>query len=96
MFVTGLKGEKPDEAIKAFESIVDKEEEQGEWCVSIASSPLYALTAMLTTHRGFKSLKQLTKLTFRLKRYEASLKYYSKLLPYTKKAVTRKSVYKHD
>ena len=42
------------------------------------------------SYRGFKSLKQLTKLTFRLKRFEQSLGYYSRLLPYTKKAVTRK------
>jgi COP9 signalosome complex subunit 2 len=39
---------------------------------------------------GFKALKQLTKLTFRSKRFEDSLKYYIQLLPYTKKAVTRK------
>lgn len=39
--------------------------------------------------RGFKALKQLTKLTFRLQRFEDSLRYYTRLLPYTKTAVTR-------
>lgn len=38
---------------------------------------------------GFKALKQLTKLTFKLKQYEPALGYYVRLLPYTKKAVTR-------
>ena len=41
---------------------------------------------------GFKSLKQLTKTTFRRKQFERALGYYKRLLPYTKKAVTRKSV----
>lgn len=41
-------------------------------------------------HRGFKALKQLTKITFKLKRFEDSLGYYKRLLPYTKSAVTRK------
>lgn len=39
---------------------------------------------------GFKCLKQLTKLTFKLKRFDESLKHYTRLLPYTRKAVTRK------
>ena len=38
---------------------------------------------------GFKSLKQMTKLTFRLGRHEEALKYYRILLTYTKKGVTR-------
>ncbi|KAK4705365.1 COP9 signalosome complex subunit 2, partial [Phenoliferia sp. Uapishka_3] len=38
---------------------------------------------------GFKSLKQMTKLTFKLGRYEEALKYYRILLTYTKKGVTR-------
>lgn len=38
---------------------------------------------------GFKSLKQMTKLTFRLGRYEEALGYYRVLLTYTKKGVTR-------
>lgn len=38
---------------------------------------------------GFKALKQLTKLTFRLGRYDEALSYYRTLLSYTKKGVTR-------
>ncbi|GAA6019162.1 hypothetical protein JCM10207_006569 [Rhodosporidiobolus poonsookiae] len=38
---------------------------------------------------GFKALKQMTKLTFRLGRYDEALDYYKTLLTYTKKAVTR-------
>ncbi|GAA5992718.1 hypothetical protein JCM10908_006896 [Rhodotorula pacifica] len=38
---------------------------------------------------GFKALKQMTKLTFKLGRYDAALKHYKTLLTYTKKAVTR-------
>ncbi|KAL7004290.1 hypothetical protein EMMF5_006176 [Cystobasidiomycetes sp. EMM_F5] len=41
---------------------------------------------------GFKALKQLRKITFALHRYEQSLAYYQRLLPYTKSAVTRKQV----
>ncbi|POY74004.1 hypothetical protein BMF94_2815 [Rhodotorula taiwanensis] len=38
---------------------------------------------------GFKALKQMTKLTFKLGRYDDALRYYKTLLTYTKKAVTR-------
>lgn len=38
---------------------------------------------------GFKALKQMTKLTFRLGRYDEALAHYKTLLTYTKKAVTR-------
>ncbi|SCZ97918.1 BZ3500_MvSof-1268-A1-R1_Chr7-3g09638 [Microbotryum saponariae] len=38
---------------------------------------------------GFKALKQMTKLTFRLGRYDDALRYYKTLLTYTKKGVTR-------
>ncbi|KAM0750615.1 PCI-domain-containing protein [Meredithblackwellia eburnea MCA 4105] len=38
---------------------------------------------------GFKSLKQMTKLTFKLGRYDEALGYYRTLLTYTKKGVTR-------
>lgn len=38
---------------------------------------------------GFKALKQMTKLTFKLGRYDEALTYYKTLLTYTKKAVTR-------
>ncbi|GAA97468.1 uncharacterized protein L969DRAFT_604511 [Mixia osmundae IAM 14324] len=38
---------------------------------------------------GFKALKQLTKLTFRQKRFDVALAYYTQLLTYIKSAVTR-------
>ncbi|BGP23723.1 hypothetical protein JCM10295v2_002624 [Rhodotorula toruloides] len=38
---------------------------------------------------GFKALKQMTKLTFRLGRYDEALAHYKTLLTYTRKAVTR-------
>ncbi|GAA6050027.1 hypothetical protein JCM3770_001922 [Rhodotorula araucariae] len=38
---------------------------------------------------GFKALKQMTKLTFHLGRYDEALVHYKTLLTYTKKAVTR-------
>ncbi len=38
---------------------------------------------------GFKALKQMTKLTFKLGRYDDALRHYKTLLTYTKKAVTR-------
>lgn len=41
------------------------------------------------TDFGFKSLKQMTKLTFKLGRYSDALSYYKLLLSYTKKGVTR-------
>lgn len=38
---------------------------------------------------GFKSLKQMTKLTFKMEKYESMLKHYTKLLTYIKSAVTK-------
>lgn len=38
---------------------------------------------------GFKALKQMVKLTFKLGRYDEALKHYRTLLSYTKKGVTR-------
>ncbi|TNY18202.1 PCI-domain-containing protein [Rhodotorula diobovata] len=38
---------------------------------------------------GFKALKQMTKLTFKLGRYDEALAHYKTLLTYTRKAVTR-------
>lgn len=38
---------------------------------------------------GFKSLKQMTKLTFKHERYDEALTHYKTLLTYTKKGVTR-------
>ncbi|CAD5208260.1 unnamed protein product [Bursaphelenchus xylophilus] len=38
---------------------------------------------------GFKALKQMIKLTFKMERYDAMLKHYTKLLTYIKSAVTK-------
>ncbi|KAF9132093.1 hypothetical protein BGW39_000812 [Mortierella sp. 14UC] len=38
---------------------------------------------------GFKSLKQMVKLSFKMGNYDKTLEYYNQLLPYTKAAVTR-------
>ncbi|KAF8933629.1 hypothetical protein BGZ52_007154 [Haplosporangium bisporale] len=38
---------------------------------------------------GFKSLKQMVKLSFKMGNYDKTLEYYEQLLPYTKTAVTR-------
>ena len=87
----------PPEAIKDFEDIIKQENDQGapgEWCVA-ACLNVAATTCLpcVSSCRGFKALKQLTKLTFKLKRFDDSLGFYTRLLPYTKKAVTRKSAY---
>jgi hypothetical protein len=70
------------------------EEEKGEWFSTIL--PLYLCICLslleIYAYRGFKALKQAAKITFRLKRFEDSFKYYSRLLTYIKKAVTRKYV----
>ena len=47
------------------------------------------IEASTQTDFGFKALKQMTKLTFRNSRYDEALSYYKRLLPYTKKGVTR-------
>ncbi|KAF9361367.1 hypothetical protein BGX26_003879 [Mortierella sp. AD094] len=38
---------------------------------------------------GFKALKQMVKLSFKMENYDKTLEYYEQLLPYTKAAVTR-------
>jgi hypothetical protein len=90
--VSASKTDNPDKALSEFEGIVDMEEEKGEWSVFptllLCVPSCHELTPTYT--RGFKALKQATKLTFRLKRFEDSLRYYTRLLTYTKKAVTRK------
>ena len=74
-----------EQAIQDFEAIVKEEDPPADWRAARSSSAL-------TRGRGFKALKQLTKTTFRRKNFARSLEYYARLLPYTKKAVTRKSV----
>ncbi|KAI9271300.1 PCI domain-containing protein [Sporodiniella umbellata] len=63
------KEEDPKEALLEFQSVVDTEEEEGDW--------------------GFKALKQMIKISFQLNRLDDTLGYYSRLLTYTKSAVSR-------
>ncbi|KAJ3029851.1 UNVERIFIED_CONTAM: COP9 signalosome complex subunit 2 [Siphonaria sp. JEL0065] len=65
----GLKEDNPMDAIKEFQSVVDAEEEKGDW--------------------GFKALKQMCKVSFKLGRYDLVLKHYPILLTYIKSAVSR-------
>ncbi|KAF7731243.1 COP9/signalosome complex subunit Csn2 [Apophysomyces ossiformis] len=63
------KEDDPEGAIAEFRSVVDTQEEKGDW--------------------GFKALKQMVKVSFRLGKYENTLEYYKELLTYVKSAVTR-------
>ncbi|KAI9312671.1 PCI domain-containing protein [Dichotomocladium elegans] len=63
------KEDDPEGAITEFQSVVDAEEEKGDW--------------------GFKSLKQMAKISFQLHKHQDTLRYYKQLLTYTKSAVTR-------
>ncbi|KAJ3092946.1 COP9 signalosome complex subunit 2 [Quaeritorhiza haematococci] len=65
----GRKEENPRAAIEEFQSVVDAEQEKGDW--------------------GFKSLKQMVKLSYKLGDFKATLAYYKQLLTYIKSAVTR-------
>ncbi|KAG6851366.1 hypothetical protein H0H93_005764 [Arthromyces matolae] len=68
------KEDDPEEALKEFRAIVDQEQEQGD----------------CDANRGFKALKQSTKLLYlTLRRPNDALKTYTQLLTYTKSAVTR-------
>ena len=79
----------PEQALKEFRAIVDQEEEKGDWCATRSSSPLLTLELTAFT-RGFKALKQSTKILFlQLRRPSDALETYKELLTYTKSAVTR-------
>ncbi|KAI9341336.1 PCI domain-containing protein [Obelidium mucronatum] len=65
----GLKEDSPMDAIKEFQSVVDAEEEKGDW--------------------GFKALKQICKVAFKLGKYDLVIKNYTILLTYIKSAVSR-------
>jgi COP9 signalosome complex subunit 2 len=85
---TGKKEEDPEGALKDFRAIVTAEDEKGEWLVRLILSTSYA--SSLTACRGFKALKQSTKLLYLgLHRPADALKTYTELLTYTKSAVTR-------
>lgn len=83
------KEDDPEQALKEFKAIVDKEEEKGDWYA--AFSHCHPRRTDLTGwNRGFKALKQSTKLLFLvLKRPNEALETYRQLLTYTKSAVTR-------
>lgn len=86
-FETAKKEEKPDDALKDFKTIVDQESEKGDWYAIFVELDIPGCSLSC---RGFKALKQSTKLLFlRLKRPEEALKTYTQLLTYTKSAVTR-------
>lgn len=65
----GMKEDAPDSALEEFQSVVNAEEEKGDW--------------------GFKALKQMVKLTFKLGRFDKTLEHYKVLLTYIKSAVSR-------
>ena len=81
------KEDNPELALKEFKAIVDQEEEKGDWS---ESSSMPAIQILIILHRGFKALKQSTKLLYlTLRRPNDALKTYEQLLTYTKSAVTR-------
>ena len=85
-YVVAHKEGDPERALKEFHDIVEQEEEKGDWCVDL----YYADIVVLSLYRGFKALKQSTKILFlELHRPEEALKTYTQLLSYTKSAVTR-------
>ena len=86
--VPAKKEDNPEQALKEFRAIVDQEEEKGDWY----TPPCICLSNRLTDchARGFKALKQSTKVLFlQLRRPQEALKTYTELLTYTKSAVTR-------
>lgn len=88
MSTTGKKEDNPEQALKEFRAIVEQEEVKGDWSVArmLTSSDVW----LTCGYRGFKALKQSTKLLFLVLRRPAdALKTYTELLAYTKSAVTR-------
>ena len=84
---TAKKEDDPEQALKEFKAIVDQEDEKGDWYV-IGTTKAHDIDCIF--QRGFKALKQSTKLLFlHLRRPSDALKTYTQLLTYTKSAVTR-------
>lgn len=82
------KDDNPEEALKEFRTIVEQEQEQGDWWVFDFTS--FDTPNRSSSSRGFKALKQSTKLLYLvLRRPNDALATYTKLLTYTKSAVTR-------
>ena len=74
--------------MKEFRAIVTQEAEKGDWYV--LSNVYHIAFKNICLFRGFKALKQMTKLNFLvLHRPNDALKTYTELLTYTKSAVTR-------
>ena len=68
---------------------MDQEEEKGDWYAAPSSALRLTLMCRVFT-RGFKALKQSTKILFlQLHRPNDALETYKELLAYTKSAVTR-------
>lgn len=101
--LAGQVEDEPEDALVAFREIVDAEESKGDWSVRLplalvpSTSRALALTlrpSHLATLRGFKALKQMTKLLYcTLLRPQEALKTYIELLSYTTSAVTRNCQY---
>lgn len=88
-FLAAKKDDNPEEALKEFRAIVDQEEEQGDWWDLHHLATIHTIRIFYTS-RGFKALKQSTKLLYlTLRRPTDALKTYIQLLTYTKSAVTR-------
>jgi COP9 signalosome complex subunit 2 len=76
-------------ALEQFRTIVEKEkeDEKGDWCARTLRCTTLIVNPI---SRGFKALKQMTKLLYlTLRRPSEALKTYTELLTYTKSAVTR-------
>ncbi len=87
---SGKKEDNPEEALKEFRAIVEQEDEKGDWCVTLSVYKIVLCCTEFRACRGFKALKQSTKLLFLiLHRPQEALGTYTQLLTYTKSAVTR-------
>lgn len=85
---TAKKEDNPEQALKEFRAIVDQEDEKGDWYAS--GIPMARYHGLTIIDRGFKALKQSTKILYlHLRRPQDALETYTELLAYTKAAVTR-------
>ncbi len=95
-----LEGEDPKDALDGFSGVIAMEKEKGEWCVR-AHARARRTSALQTRHvlmprpappaccRGFKALKQMVKLHFKLGNQREMMERYRQMLGYVKSAVTR-------
>jgi tetratricopeptide (TPR) repeat protein len=83
------KEDDPEKALKAFRKIVDSETEKGEWSVSFSDATCRRAESRCWD-RGFKALKQSTKILYlTLHRPEEALETYRELLGYVKVSHSR-------